>query len=102
MHIRASEIGLSCQPAGAALRERWKAALCCVGASLVNAILKIILHRPRPQVVPHLAMVSNAGLPSVHAMISAAVYLALGIMLAETQTRAAPRAFIVGFAASFS
>jgi undecaprenyl-diphosphatase len=69
-----------------------------VGASVINAILKIVLNRARPDVVPHLAVVSNASFPSGHAMISAAVYLTVGIMLAETQTRAAPRAYIVGFA----
>jgi undecaprenyl-diphosphatase len=70
-----------------------------VGASVINAILKILLHRPRPEVVPHLTYVSNASFPSGHAMISAAVYLTLGLMLAETQERVAARSFIVAFSA---
>ena len=69
-----------------------------VGASLINTALKLILHRPRPEVVPHLTYVSNASFPSGHAMISAAVYLTLGIMLAETQKRRTARAYIVAFA----
>ena len=69
-----------------------------VGASVINALLKLALHRPRPQVVPHLAHVSNASFPSGHAMISAAVYLTLGIMLAESQPKVTARAYLVGFA----
>ena len=69
-----------------------------VGASLINTALKLMLHRPRPDIVPHLTYVSNASFPSGHAMISAAVYLTLGIMLAETQVNAMARAYIVAFA----
>ena len=72
-----------------------------VGASLLNLGLKSWMHRPRPFVVPHLAQVSTASFPSGHAMVSAAVYLTLGLMLAEAQPRTRPgrRLFIAGFAA---
>ena len=51
-----------------------------------------LLHRPRPQVVPHLAMVDNASFPSGHAMISAAILLTIGAMISETgENRASPR-----------
>jgi len=69
------------------------------GASLLNTALKLYLHRPRPDLVPHLARVSNASFPSGHAMISAAIYLTIGAMLAETQARASARAYLMGFAA---
>lgn len=69
-----------------------------VGASLLNTALKIYLHRPRPQVVPHLAAVANASFPSGHAMISAAIYLTIGAMLAETQRQVAARSFLMMFA----
>ncbi|OAN58143.1 phosphatase PAP2 family protein [Sphingomonas sp. TDK1] len=68
-----------------------------VGASTINALLKIFLHRPRPDVVPHLAHVSSASFPSGHAMISAAVYLTLGMMVAQTQTSRWARAYLLGF-----
>ena len=68
------------------------------GASLIDAALKIWLNRPRPEVVPHLAVVSNASFPSGHAMISAATYLTLGIMIAEVQSRRVARIYLVGFA----
>ncbi len=69
-----------------------------VGASLLNAGLKSVLHRPRPELVPHLANVSNASFPSGHAMISAAIYLTIGAMLSETQPRRSARVFLMGFA----
>ena len=68
-----------------------------VGASLANATIKSVLHRPRPQVVSHLTIVDNASFPSGHAMISAAILLTIGAMLAETQTRTGPRAAIMAF-----
>ncbi len=69
-----------------------------VGASVLNAGLKSLLHRPRPELVPHLAEVSNASFPSGHAMISAAIYLTIGAMLAETQPRRSARVFLMAFA----
>lgn len=66
-----------------------------LGASLINAGLKIWLHRPRPTVVPHLAVVSNASFPSGHAMISSATYLTLAIMIAEVQPRRSARLYAV-------
>jgi undecaprenyl-diphosphatase len=70
-----------------------------IGASLLNLGLKSWMHRPRPLVVPHLAQVTTASFPSGHAMVSAAVYLTLGLMLAEAESRAGRRLFIAGFAA---
>ena len=69
-----------------------------VGASVLNAGLKSMLHRPRPELVPHLANVSNASFPSGHAMISAAIYLTIGAMLAETQPRRSARIVLMAFA----
>ena len=69
-----------------------------IGASLVNTLLKSLLHRPRPELVPHLATVSNASFPSGHAMISAAIYLTIGLMLSETQQRRSARVWLMCFA----
>ena len=68
------------------------------GASALDTIFKLSLNRPRPELVPHLAHVSNASFPSGHAMISAAIYLTLGAMLAEAQPRASTRAYLMSFA----
>ena len=69
-----------------------------VGASILNASLKSLLHRPRPELVPPLAHVSNASFPSGHAMISAAIYLTIGAMMAETQPSRPARIFLMSFA----
>lgn len=74
----------------------WMAAS-LVGASIVDSLLKNLFHRARPDVVPHLTYVSNASFPSGHAMISAAVYLTLGLMLAESERRTVVRAYLLTF-----
>ena len=69
-----------------------------IGASVLNAVFKLSLNRPRPELVTHLAKVSNASFPSGHAMISAAIYLTVGAMLAETQRRVSAKAYLMGLA----
>ena len=68
-----------------------------IGSDLINSGLKNLFHRARPDVVPHWAEVSTASFPSGHAMSAAAVYLTLGVMLAETDPRRMGRVFIMGF-----
>ena len=48
---------------------------------LLNAMLKRLFQRPRPDVVPHLREVTSLSFPSGHAMTSAVVYLTLGALL---------------------
>jgi undecaprenyl-diphosphatase len=69
-----------------------------VGASVLDTAFKLSLNRPRPELVPHLAKVSNASFPSGHAMISAAIYFTVAAMLAETQSRTAVRAYLMALA----
>jgi undecaprenyl-diphosphatase len=57
------------------------------GAGLVMTALKDVFARTRPDVVPHLVEVSSASFPSGHAMVSAAAYLTLGVIMAETSNR---------------
>lgn len=72
-----------------ALTRRWRAMIvflaAIVGASVLDALLKLSFHRARPEIVPHLALVDNASFPSGHAMISAATYLTVGAMLTRAQ-----------------
>ncbi len=71
------------------LIRHWAAAgiftLAIGGASLLNLVVKFGVSRARPEVVPHLTEVANASFPSGHAMISAAVYMTVGALLAQTQ-----------------
>ena len=48
--------------------------------------------------VPHQVEVYTASFPSGHALMSAVVYLTLGILIARTQPEFRVRAFIMGFA----
>jgi undecaprenyl-diphosphatase len=52
-----------------------------VGGGLLSALLKELVNRDRPSVVPHLREVSSASFPSGHALVSAVVYLTLGTLL---------------------
>jgi undecaprenyl-diphosphatase len=69
-----------------------------VGASVLDTLFKLSLNRPRPELVPHLARVSNASFPSGHAMISAAIFLTVAAMLGETQKRASAKAYLMAIA----
>lgn len=79
-------------------REALWFAVSLVGASSLSSVIKLLVHRSRPELVPHLAMVSNASFPSGHATISTAVYLTLALMIGRTQRAPAVRGFLVGFA----
>lgn len=69
-----------------------------IGASLLNAVLKSLIHRARPDVVPHLTEVFNASFPSGHAMSSAAIYLTIGITLAGMERRRRGRLYVMAMA----
>jgi undecaprenyl-diphosphatase len=47
----------------------------------VSAALKALFRRPRPEIVPHLMRAYHSSFPSGHSMISAVVYLTLGVLL---------------------
>lgn len=55
--------------------------------SLVTLFLKHFIERGRPTVVPHLREVTSPSFPSGHAMLSAIVYLTLGILLMQVVER---------------
>lgn len=69
-----------------------------VGGWLVSSALKVIIARPRPDIVPHLVDVRDLSFPSGHAMLSAITYLTLGALLSRTQTTRATRLFMIGAA----
>ncbi|MWV27129.1 phosphatase PAP2 family protein [Aurantiacibacter rhizosphaerae] len=55
------------------------------GGALLSGLLKAILVRPRPEIVPHLVDVSSSSFPSGHSMNSAIVYLTLAVLLARSE-----------------
>lgn len=56
-----------------------------VGGVVLSTILKSVFDRPRPDLVPHGAIVYSKSFPSGHAMMSAVTYLTLGAMLAQAE-----------------
>jgi undecaprenyl-diphosphatase len=54
-----------------------------VGALLWSTGLKYVIDRPRPELELHRSYVMTTSFPSGHAMLSAAVYLTLGSLLAR-------------------
>jgi undecaprenyl-diphosphatase len=75
-------------------------AMSMIGASVIDGWLKQWVGRPRPALVPHLAQVTDPSFPSGHAMVSAAVYLTLALMLAEGAKGWPARVALVGFASA--
>lgn len=54
-----------------------------VGGTLIVTLLKEAFARPRPEFAPENLLVYTASFPSGHAMISAVVYLTLGVLIAR-------------------
>jgi undecaprenyl-diphosphatase len=69
-----------------------------LGATAVSSGLKVLFSRPRPDVVEHLVGVSTPSFPSGHALLSAAIYLTLGALLAREFPQAALRRYFMGTA----
>ncbi len=73
----------------------WLGVTAVVAGSLATGLLKHSYNRPRPSLFEHGSWVYNASFPSGHSMMSAVVYLTLGILVARIQRRRAVRWFIV-------
>lgn len=83
------------------IRRYWRAVyvLCAVGlATLTSNSLKLWFARPRPDIVPHESYTYLPGFPSGHSFLSAVVYLILGAILAETQSRKRLKFYFIGLA----
>lgn len=58
--------------------------LTVVGGFISGIVLKELIQRPRPTVVPHLSLVTgNTSFPSSHAMMSVVVFVTAGLLLSE-------------------
>ncbi len=66
--------------------------------TLVMKVLKLGYDRPRPDLVEHGTLVTSASFPSGHSMMSALVYLTLGLLVSRTYPRKRVRAFIMAVA----
>lgn len=61
-------------------------AVATVGGLLVSVVLKDLFSRARPEFASGTSHVMTASFPSGHSMLSAIVYLTLGVLLARTST----------------
>jgi len=88
------------------LARLWRHLALVLGAStggvLLLVALKRIFDRPRPTVVPPLALETSASFPSGHAMMSAVIYLTLGTLLAQLCARWRERVYVVTVAAALA
>jgi undecaprenyl-diphosphatase len=68
------------------------------GGVALGFALKAGFERPRPDLVAHGAKVFSASFPSAHSMLSAIVYLTLGMLLARVQPRRRLRIYLIALA----
>jgi undecaprenyl-diphosphatase len=61
----------------------WLTLFTTLGGTGLAVLLKDVIDRGRPTVVPHLREVTSPSFPSGHAMLSAIVYLTLGSLLTQ-------------------
>jgi undecaprenyl-diphosphatase len=66
-----------------------------IGGLLLSTLLKHVVQRERPSVVPHLSITMSSSFPSGHSILSAVVYLTLGVLLARTVKSTSTRVFII-------
>jgi undecaprenyl-diphosphatase len=68
------------------------------GGQALVSLLKLLVNRPRPEIVSHLAQVSTLSFPSGHATMSAVTYLTLGLLAARFLPRRATKIYVVALA----
>lgn len=69
-----------------------------VTGAVLSHFLKAYFQRPRPTVVPHLANARFSSFPSGHSLMSAVVYLTLGLLLARLVARQRLKLHVLGVA----
>ena len=70
-------------------------AVAITGGMLLTHLLKSGYDRPRPDLISHGTVFSNASFPSGHSTMAAVVWLTLGLLLARTQPSRGMRIYLV-------
>ncbi len=70
-------------------------AAAAIGGQAFNTGLKNAFMRARPEIVPHFTEVMTSSFPSGHSMMSAVIYLTLGVLLSTLVKTVAMRVYIV-------
>lgn len=84
------------------MRQRYRMlallAAATIGGLVVALVLKSLFARPRPEFALATTPVITASFPSGHSMLSATVYLTLGVLLAKTSTRYRQKVYFISVA----
>lgn len=80
------------------LNAMWLVLIASAGGWGLTAGLKSLFGRDRPSVVPHLVQEQSLSFPSGHAMMSAVVYLTLGVLLSRLVAGPVAKAYVFGVA----
>jgi undecaprenyl-diphosphatase len=72
------------------------------GGWVVNSLIKALVGRPRPTIVPHLTEAGGASFPSGHSFNSAVVYIAIALAFAALSPRQSVRLSVVLSAVAIS
>jgi undecaprenyl-diphosphatase len=70
------------------------------GGVALSHLFKWGFDRPRPDLVPHLSVVQTLSFPSGHAMLSAVVYLTLGVLLTRVYADVRVKIYVLAVAAA--
>jgi undecaprenyl-diphosphatase len=73
-------------------KAMWLVLLASAGGALISHLLKMYYARERPDLLP-LAGTMTPSFPSGHAMLSAVIYLSLGVLLAQTAFKRRVKAY---------
>ncbi|MFC7737478.1 phosphatase PAP2 family protein [Roseomonas sp. GCM10028921] len=72
------------------------------GGMAISALVKTVIGRPRPDLVPHAVEVYTASFPSGHAMLSAVTYLTLGAIIAQVEAGWRTRSYVLFLAVAIT
>ena len=76
-------------------REATLLALTIVSGWLVNTAIKVLVGRPRPEIVSHLTEAGGSSFPSGHSFNSAVVYISIALAFVALSRRQSVRATVV-------
>lgn len=79
-------------------REAVLLVLTVAGGWLVEWVVKMLVGRPRPEIVPHLTEAGGASFPSGHSFNAAVVFIAIALALATLSRREPVRVTVIGAA----
>lgn len=85
-----------------ALAKAWRLAIFTLVASggglILSSLLKFVVDRPRPELVPHGNIIYTSSFPSGHSMMSAVVYLTLAALVVRLMEKRRLKAYALGVA----